>query len=231
MKIIQDPSKDFIKEITPKYELMLHGTGGGTYMGADATLDIPDKINVPYVLDVDGTLIERFDPRYWAYHAGNNNHNKNTLAMEIVGWVVAYFHDGYFWTYTGKKISSEHVIKLNIFRGHEYFCKLTTAQELVLPEIITMFMSRFKDMNKIITHAEVNTNRLDFPPDYRQVYDIIDRFNSDTLIDKDMIMSGEEHKYTMKQIQARINLLIGKYGWSNNELTRLIKYRNSKRNI
>lgn len=229
MNIVRDPSSDFIRQITPKYELMFHGTGGGTYTGADATLDIPDKINVPYALDTDGTLIERFDPRYYSYHAGNNNHNKNTLAIEIVGWVYVDFHDGFFWTWTGKKVAPEQVVKLKQFRGHEYFFKLTPKQELALPEFIQMAIEMFPTIKTLLTHAEVNTNRSDFPPDFEQIYSQIDLFNNNLLIDKDSIKEGTEKNYSDADIQKRINFLVKKYGYHNNELSRLIKYRNEKR--
>jgi N-acetyl-anhydromuramyl-L-alanine amidase AmpD len=226
VKIIQDPSTDFIKEVTTKKYAFIHGTAGGTYVGADTTLEIKDRVNVAYRMDIDGTIYEAFDSKYWAYHTGADGLNKNSVGLEIVNWVYVDFHDGYFWTWTGKKISPEHVVKLNMFRGHNYFHRLTIAQELALPEWMEMVIQKHPTIEEFKTHAEVNTNRSDFPPDYRQVYDYIDKFNGGTLIDKDVIKAGTEPQYTKKEIQARINYLVAIYGYSNAELSRLIKYRN-----
>jgi N-acetyl-anhydromuramyl-L-alanine amidase AmpD len=64
-------TKDYFTETTPKTQITLHFTAGTTVEGAlQAWRTDPVKVATAYIVDLDGTVVEAFDPKYWAYHLG-----------------------------------------------------------------------------------------------------------------------------------------------------------------
>jgi hypothetical protein len=76
-------------------------------------------------------------------------------------------------TWTGKQLPAERVIKLNTFRGYQYWEKLTPQQIFILPLLINDIKSRWGYDMIVITHAQVKATKLDFPPDYPLIKDLI----------------------------------------------------------
>lgn len=165
MIIKQDLSDDYINETTKKEWIVLHGTSGGSYMSADSTLDIKDKINVHYAIDRDGTIYKRFDEKYWAYHTGTKAYCKKSIGIELVCWNNLEFRLGKYYTWTGKVIPENEVVKVNLFRGVKYFHCLTDAQIKAVKELVADIKTRHS-INKIVYHSALSTKRTDFPPDY-----------------------------------------------------------------
>ena len=69
-------------------------------------------------------------------------------------------------------VAKENVVKVSRFRGYEYFEKLTLQQVESALELKRDWYSRFK-IQWETTHAVLNKNKLDFPPDYPQINEII----------------------------------------------------------
>lgn len=231
MKKIKRPSADHIRQVTVKDTIILHYTAGGTLAGAESELAKPDTINVHYILDRDGLVYQYIDERYWAYHTGANNWNKRSIGIEIVNWGQLLDVNGMYLPWTrraSQAVAPEMTEKCVMFRGSEYYERLTNDQMLTLPELIADIMSRH-DIIHIKTHAEVNTGKADFPPDHG-IYAVIDSFLGDRADFYDYkttaIPEGKERNYTLTEIQNRINHLIAFNGWKNEELSRLITYRN-----
>ena len=78
--------------LTQKFEKIsqfLHHTISTNAMSAwrwwNAT---PERVGTPYIIDRDGSIIECFDPRMWAYHLGikgdDNYHEKHSINTELV---------------------------------------------------------------------------------------------------------------------------------------------------
>ena len=48
----------------------------------------PERVGTQYIIDRDGTIIECFDPKFWAFHLGvvgdDNWHESHSVAIEIV---------------------------------------------------------------------------------------------------------------------------------------------------
>jgi hypothetical protein len=234
---------DYNKEKTVKDILVLHFTAGGSLIGAETELMKPDKINVPHIMDRDGKVYEYFDPKkYWAYHTGVKEFCRRSIGLEIVNWGPLKLMYGYFLPWTEwdksestfdkrKAVSPERVFTCTTFRGHEYFEMLTHKQYAALPNYIDTIFEQGYPITRIMTHAEISKQKLDFPPDFAQIYDLIKEYNEAVVPGglplglNGEIPEGKEYLYSKERIQSRINWLIRAYGWHNVELKRLIAYR------
>lgn len=173
MNIIQKPSNDYIKQATTKMMIVLHYTAGGTMAGAEATLAIKDYVNVHYGIDDDGTIHQYFNEKYWAYHTGTNKQDAmDSIGIEIRSWGHLTKKGSKFYSWTGKEIPSAKVIKLNKFRGFEYWERLTPQQIQAVKELILAIRQRHP-ITKVITHAMIKPTKLDFPPDYPDITDLL----------------------------------------------------------
>ncbi len=171
LKIIKKPIDDYIKVCTDKKIIVLHYTAGGTLSGAEAQLSIKNYINVTYGLDDDGTVYQYIEEKYYCYHTGMGaKFDAQTIGVEIRNW--GHLDDN-MRTWTGKQLPPDKVIKLNRFRGYQYWEKLTPAQIIVLPLLLNDIKSRWGYDKIIITHAQVKPTKLDFPPDFPLIKDLI----------------------------------------------------------
>ena len=174
MKIVQKKSDDFIASATIKDTIVLHYTGGGSLAGAEATLGLKDYVNVHYCIDKDGTVYQYIDEKYWAYHTGTGKANdRHYIGIEIVNWGHLARKGNKLCSWVNSVIDWDKTVRCTKFRGFEYWEKLTPQQEAVLPELIAEIKAR-NPIKKVITHAKVKPTKLDFPPDYPQLKNIID---------------------------------------------------------
>ena len=173
IEIIRKSSSDFMKEETPKNLLVLHYTAGGTLAGAEATLAIKDYVNVHYCLDRDGKVYQYFDERYYAYHTGTGVADaKRSIGIEIVNWGHLDRKGNALYSWVNKLIPWTDVIKLQKFRGYEYGERLTPEQETMIPLLVADICSRWPGM-AVTTHAMMNAKKLDFPPGYPVISDLL----------------------------------------------------------
>jgi len=171
LKIIKKPINDYVQTSTKKKIIVLHYTGGGTLEGAEAQLSIKNYVNVTYGLDDDGIVYNYIEEKYYCYHTGLGKQlDSITIGVEIRNWGHL---DNDMRTWTGKQLPAEKVIKLNTFRGYQYWEKLTQAQMIILPLLINDIKSRWGYDMIVITHAQVKATKLDFPPDYPLIKDLI----------------------------------------------------------
>ncbi len=174
LKIIPKLSGDYVAEKTEKTIIVLHYTGGGTLSGAEAELGKLDKVNVHYGIDDDGTVYQYIDEIYWAYHTGKGKKlDRRAIGIEIRSWGHLSERNGKYYSWTGKEIPSEKVIKLQKFRGFQYWEKLASEQEWAIPKLIQKIKQRWGNNIIIISHAQVNSGKLDFPPDYPGIKNLI----------------------------------------------------------
>lgn len=223
--------------------IIYHFTAGNM-PGCETWLGQPDKINVPYILQRDGQFNEYFDvSKFRAHHTGVGL-SEESFGLEIENWGPLKMMWGYLmpWTEWGKTketmdmrkaVSPERALFVkNGFRGIFWFELLTKAQEEVLGDWTRLMIDTYPTINRLQTHAEINSNKTDFPPTFKQVYDVIDAYTDYIARKKDnhlgdiQIPEGQEHTFSKAAIQQRINYLVKKFGWNNPELNRLIKYRN-----
>lgn len=238
--VVRNISNDFKKEIYTKKRIVYHFTAG-LMPGAEVHLGMKDGINVPYIIcKRKGQINNYFHPKYWAYHTGVGL-CKESIGIEIECWGNLDFIEGYFLPWTGKQsqaVSPERVLYLDKpFRGYSHFELLTDEQVDSVDWLTDMLLNEFPSIEILNTHADIRKTKLDFPPEYAQIYDIINKYNkviagtgkdAGIFNAKNPISYTRISNYTAEQIQARINWLIKNAGWNNSELKILIKYRDSK---
>ncbi|HNY41924.1 MAG TPA: N-acetylmuramoyl-L-alanine amidase [Bryobacteraceae bacterium] len=154
------PPSGYIAERHPKDLIVLHFTAGpsarsafNTWAGAAA------RVATAYILDIDGTVFETFDPSCWAYHLGikgaasaNHCHDKRSIGIEIanVGPLKPNAAGDLCWwppqNRFGRKLCSlddRHLYVKTAFRGFEYYASYTEAQIQALSPLIEMLRRRF----------------------------------------------------------------------------------------
>jgi len=100
----------YVREDTPKYQIVLHHTASGGGASGGATNDIlwweqqvkdtGDIVSVSFIVTRDGTILQLFSTKYWAYHLGtstallieygaagqNKKLNSESIGIEIDSW-------------------------------------------------------------------------------------------------------------------------------------------------
>lgn len=169
MEIKQAPSTDFFTTLHTKELVILHGTAGGSEVGAMATLDIKDKIDVPFVIGRQGQIYQRFDPKYWAYHTGTAAICRKSIGIELVWWGWLDLVNDKFLTWTKKEIPKSEVIELPEYMGKRFFHILTPEQIYSCYWLLLKLRSDIPTIQKVETHARYSKLRYDYPPGFPNI--------------------------------------------------------------
>ena len=152
------PEGKFFAEQDPKNMIMLHFTAGSTTEGAfNEWMTQKIQIGVPYILDLDGTVYEIFDPKCWAYHLGvtgpkaqNHKHDKRSVPIEVVNFGplklvndVLYAWPGNYTTRFCHASDTDRYVKAP-YRGFSYFPSFPQAQKDALVELVHSISEVFK---------------------------------------------------------------------------------------
>lgn len=153
------PASGYIGEKHPKDLVVLHFTAGPSARSAYNTwIAAAARVATAYILDVDGTIYETFDPSYWAYHLGikgaaaaNHRHDKRSIGIEIVnvGPLKPKSGELCWWLpqnrFEKKWCSSTDTAQFvqNSYRGFDYFAAYTPQQVHSLSPLIQMLRRRF----------------------------------------------------------------------------------------
>lgn len=134
--------------------MVLHFTAG---FSADSAITFwksnKNGVSTPYIIDLDGTVYQTYDPRYWSYHLGipkvSHDNDKRAIAIEIVNIGPLRLKEGklYCWpnnfgrvfcdeSETGKYINSS-------YRGFDYYARFTDAQAVAIPELVSRTCDAF----------------------------------------------------------------------------------------
>ena len=176
-----------------KKRIILHHTAGGS---AESSINWwnkhRDHVCTPYLIKRDGTILELFNPEYWAYALGINSSwaEKKSVQIEICsyGWLNKI--DGKFYNGYGKKIAADKVQTYTAeHRGHIYYEKYTDAQVASIIYLIDYLANKFnisvgdvekfwyynKDSNKtLISHTTVRKDKSDIHPQHNLIKGIYD---------------------------------------------------------
>ena len=153
----QLPPSQYVGEETPKDLVVLHFTAGTSARSALQTWMANDaRIATAYVLDVDGTVYELFDPRFWAFHLGikgaanaNFRHDRRSVGIEIAnagplklsGDRLCWW-PGEYTTECCKVADRERYVKAS-FRGFDHYVAYTEAQYGALGPLVAHLCERF----------------------------------------------------------------------------------------
>ena len=91
MRMIKNylPAGQYFAEETKKIQIVLHHTvsAGTTNAVRDWFAQTAERVATAFVIGKDGSVLELFDPKHWAYHIGKGStsqHNKQSIGIEIV---------------------------------------------------------------------------------------------------------------------------------------------------
>lgn len=163
------PEGQYVKEETKKDLLVLHFTAGGSAASAFNTWkNDKDRVATAFILDVDGTIYQTFDPKYYAFHLGFKGSWKNdqrSIAIEIANFGPLK-KDGeklYSWPNNYKNFycnaSEAYKYTNRSFRGFDYFAAFTESQ--------------IKKIGGLVEHITTTYNipKVLPPVEYREKYD------------------------------------------------------------
>jgi N-acetyl-anhydromuramyl-L-alanine amidase AmpD len=153
------PASCYMAEMHPKDLIVLHFTAGPSARSAYNTwIAAAARVATAYILDIDGTIYETFDPSYWAYHLGikgaaaaNHRHDKRSIGIEIVnvGPLKPKSGDLCWWLpqnrFEKKWCSSTDTAQFvrQSYRGFDYFAAYTPQQVQALSPLIQTLRRRF----------------------------------------------------------------------------------------
>jgi hypothetical protein len=137
------PDNQYVKQETTKKQIYLHHTVGGP--SGENTIDIWErdavKIGTSVCISRDGTIVQAFSSKYWAFHLGLKEGvfekhglpyislDKISLGIELCSYGPLKFEGGRYKTVYGQFIKDEEVTQLDKeFRGSKYWHKYTDAQ-------------------------------------------------------------------------------------------------------
>ena len=144
-KIVQHnfSSKEFVKELHEKKQVVLHHTVSGDKVNGDINWWLKDKkrIGTCILIERDGTIHQVFSSKYWAYHLGENGkdhvrmglpyrrNDMNSIGIEIDSWGGLKKKEGKWYSSAGTLVPDERVQEYpEGFRGFYAFEKYTEKQ-------------------------------------------------------------------------------------------------------
>lgn len=163
------PVSMFMNEEQRKDLIVLHYTAGGSARSAfDTWLQAANRVATAYIVDLDGTIYELFDPKCWAFHLGltgtaaaGHKHHRRSIGIEIVNVGVLKpsktnaeqlnWWPGDFGTKFCLKTESEKYIKRS-FRGFDFHAAFPEAQIAQTCALVRHLCDRF-DIPKQIPKA------------------------------------------------------------------------------
>jgi N-acetyl-anhydromuramyl-L-alanine amidase AmpD len=152
-KIVQSrlKSTQYFQEETPKNQIYLHHTAGnGNAVGVAKYWDsTKDRIATAFIIGNQGTIVQCFSSREWAYHLGLKNApfsnmgvpykalDKNSVGIEVCNWGMLKEKNGKFYNYVGGLVDDSEVTKLDKpFKGYTYWHKYTDKQIESLRQLV-----------------------------------------------------------------------------------------------
>lgn len=183
----------YIQEAHPKDLIVLHHTAGAS---AASTVrwwqDTNDRIATAYIVERDGTILEVFDPRHWAFHLGlrgaGGRVDRRSVGIEIASEGGLREEDGALYKFDQIK-ASHRVNKQDAYdhgtkwRGYRYFARYTTAQIDAVALLVDHLCATFHiprrtptahfdfdkalwDYQGIVGHHHVRTDKSDVHPGF-----------------------------------------------------------------
>ncbi len=124
---------EFIKEVFPKSQIVLHGTASSSAAGVGDWWNLQKgAIATAFAIDKGGEIIELFPACYWAYHTGNGSaYDSRNIGIEIANEGFLKEINGKFYWNPGQnwqEYKGEVYDNKTAWRGFRYFAAFTDAQ-------------------------------------------------------------------------------------------------------
>lgn len=144
-KIVQKRLSDdqFFQDVHPKKQIYLHHTAGGPNAVSVANYfqQKEGKVATAFVIGADGTIVQLFSSKHWAYHLGlkpevfaekgvdYKSLDKISIGIEICNYGPLAKKNGYFYNYVGGKVDRSQITELKSkYKGHIWWQKYTDEQ-------------------------------------------------------------------------------------------------------
>jgi N-acetylmuramoyl-L-alanine amidase len=157
----------FFTEDVPKTHIVLHYTAG--YLRGDvASLTAPaNPVSVPFVIARNGSILNLWSSKLWAYHlgpgavGGNTASSKRTIGIELsnigflnkVGNNLVSDHDSTD-VYCSLAETSQYVALKTPFRGKSYFATYTPKQYESLVALLRFLTKRYPIKRALLPEAQ-----------------------------------------------------------------------------
>lgn len=139
------PTTEYFQEVAEKKQIYLHHTAGSSNpygVVDDWRADTRGRIATCIVIGRDGTIVQAFSSKFWAYHLGVKsstfvsykipyiNLDKFSIGIELCNWgQLTKGKDGKYYNYVNKEIPPSEVIAFKQpFKGFYFFQKYTPQQ-------------------------------------------------------------------------------------------------------
>ena len=153
---ISFPEGQYLKEAAEKRQIVLHHTVSSNAASSIAWWkQTPERVAVAFIIEKDGTILQLYEPQYWAYHIGKgstSDQNRHTIGIEIVNEGILEPRNTpknkeekqeYKWC-DGKAVFTGKAFTLPApWRGSRYFACYTEAQYTAVAELIRYLSQRF----------------------------------------------------------------------------------------
>ena len=144
-KIVQKRLSDdqFFQDLHPKKQIYLHHTAGGPSAVSVANYfqQKEGKVATAFVIGSDGTIVQLFSSKHWAYHLGlkpevfaekgvdYKSLDKISIGIEICNYGPLAKRNGYFYNYVGGKMDRSQITELKSkYKGHIWWQRYTDEQ-------------------------------------------------------------------------------------------------------
>lgn len=168
------PAGQYMPVETAKDQIVLHFTAGLSARSAfDAWSRTPVAVATSFIVDLDGSIYQTFDPRYWAYHLGvgaDDNPgwalDKRSIGIEIVNPgplvardnVLCWWPDGYWSKFCSTLDDKRYYIQ--DFRGFHFWARFTPAQLAVIPRLVWSLCGQFGIPHDVLPSASLEVEKM-----------------------------------------------------------------------
>lgn len=143
IKQVRLKETQYFPEESVKTQIYLHHTAGSGNAEAVSRYwnGTSDRIATAFVVGSDGTIVQCFSSKHWAWHLGIDqkefklvkqpytNLNKTSVGIEVCNWGYLTEKGGNFYTYVGTKVPASMVTTLEEpYKGFKYWYKYTDQQ-------------------------------------------------------------------------------------------------------
>lgn len=176
------PDGQYIADSNPKNLIVLHFTAGTTARSAFNTWMADSlRIATAYIVDMDGTIFELFDPQCWAFALGIKGQHgypneKRSIQIEIanVGPLKLRGETLYWWPPENRfetrwcNLHETHKYVKGSYRGCDYYAAFPDIQFLSVCNLVKYLCEHF-DIPKIIPEDKLDSYDIDSFTDYKGI--------------------------------------------------------------
>lgn len=158
IKQVVFPDSQYIKEEFAKTQIYLHHTAGNS--SGENTFkhwaNNKERIATCICISGDGTIVQGFSSKYWAYHLGlteSTFHRFNlpyksldriSIGIEVCNWGHLKEKNGKFYNYVNIEIPQKDVIELSKpYKGYKYYHNYSDAQIESVKQLLVLWNTKY----------------------------------------------------------------------------------------